>query len=823
MQRISFNEGWEVRPKTNRFAEMVGGGAEWRAVTLPHDAVIGTERTPSATAATGFFAGGTWEYRKSFEVTTEEAGTAIVLEFEGVYRDATVYVNGSVAGQRPYGYSSFSIQVDHLLLFGMQNELRVEARAHDDSRWYSGAGIYRNVWLLRAGRLHLAAGGVRIATPEIDDEVAAVTVDAVVRNQSAGRAVADLRVELVDASGATVARGECPVTTLPGEALSARQRLYVEAPQRWGLDHPYLYSCRVSLLSDGEVVDDEHATFGIRSLALDPIRGLRVNAEPVLLRGACVHHDNGPLGAATIDRAEERRVMLLKEAGFNAIRSAHNPMSNAMLAACDRLGMIVMDEAFDVWTQSKSDDDYALRFARWWEQDIAAMVNKDFNHPSVVFYSIGNEIPEVGEPLGARRGRALADAVHALDGTRFVTQAISGLLVGGAELLAVLRGQMEADSGAEAGPDAGPDEETGVNTAMTDLASRLSTLMLSPVIAEKSAETASYLDVAGYNYMELRFEMDADQFPNRVIVASETHAPAIDSGWSGVLAHPHVIGDFTWTGWDYLGEAGIGRVDYGEPGKGMSGFLGEFPWLTAWCGDIDITGNRRPQSYYREIVFGLRRAPYLAVRRPLPPGQVVVHSSPWSWSDVVASWSWDGHSGEPMTVEVYAGDDEVELLLNRRSLGRRPAGVAHRFRAEFEVEFEPGVLEAVGWRDGEEIGRTSLRSAAGPVRLDARADRAEVRARPTDLAFVDLMLVDGEGTPCMSVARQITVELDGPGHLQGFGSADPLGYGRFTGTTCRSFEGRALAVIRPTGEGVITLTATAEGCEPGRVRIDARR
>jgi beta-galactosidase len=819
VRRVSFNDGWEVRQKTNRFAEMIGAGAEWEAVTLPHDAVIGTERSRSASAATGFYSGGTWEYRKSFEVTAEEADTAIILEFEGVYRDATVYVNGSVAGRRPYGYSSFSLQVDHLLRYGMQNELRVDARAHDDSRWYSGAGIYRNVWLLRAGRLHLAAGGVRIATPEIDDEVAAVTVDAVVRNQSAMTAEADLRVEVVDASGATVARVECPVTTLPGDTCTARQRLYVEAPERWGLDHPYLYSCRVSLLIDGAAVDEEFATFGIRSLAVDPIRGLRINAEPVLLRGACVHHDNGPLGAATIDRAEERRVMLLKDAGFNAIRSAHNPISNAMLAACDRLGMIVMDEAFDVWTQSKSDDDYALRFAQWWEQDIEAMVDKDFNHPSVVFYSIGNEIPEVGEPTGARHGRALARAVHALDGTRFVTQAISGLLVGGAELLGVLRSQMETDSPA----DAGPDQETGVNTAMTDLAGRLSTLMLSPLIAQKSAETASYLDVAGYNYMELRFEMDAKRFPNRVIVASETHAPAIDSGWSGVLRHPHVIGDFTWTGWDYLGEAGIGRVDYGEPGRGMSGFLGEFPWLTAWCGDIDITGHRRPQSFYREIVFGLRSAPYLAVRRPLPPGQVVVHSSPWSWSDVVSSWSWDGHSGGPMTVEVYAGDDEVELLVNGRSLGRRPTGCAHRFRAEFELEFEAGLLEAVAWRDGKEIGRTSLRSAAGPVSLDAHADRAQIEAGPTDLAFVDLMLVDGEGTPCTSDARPITVELDGPGHLQGFGSADPRGDGRFTGTTCMSFEGRALAVIRPTGEGAITLTATAEGCEPGQVRIDARR
>ena len=416
MRRTPFNDGWTVGSKVNSFAELIAGtGSEPTPVTLPHDAMISAERSPSGHGATAYFPSGTWEYRKSFEPAPEDAGSAIVLEFDGVYRDARVRVNDTLVAHRPGGYSDFTVQVDHLLRFGEPNEVKVDARAHDDSRWYSGGGIYRSVWWLQGGRVHLVPGGLQVVTPEIDDDVAVVAVSAVVRNQSIAASNAVLRVELLDADGVVAAGAEAPVTTVPGDALTARQRLCLPEPRRWGPDHPSLYTCRATL-RDGEVVlDEESTTFGIRSLTVDPARGLRINGEPVLLRGACVHHDNGPLGAATIDRAEERRVELLKEAGFNAIRSAHNPLSKPMLDACDRLGVLVMDETFDMWTQPKSEHDYALRFPDWWEADVEAMVRKDFNHPSVILYSIGNEIPEAGTPMGARVGRALAEKIRSLD------------------------------------------------------------------------------------------------------------------------------------------------------------------------------------------------------------------------------------------------------------------------------------------------------------------------------------------------------------------------------------------------------------------------
>jgi len=818
MRRTPFNDGWTVGAKANSFAELIAGaGGEPQLVTLPHDATIGAERSPSGHAATAYFPSGTWEYKKTFELSHDDRGSAVFLEFEGVYRDAQVLVNGSLVAHRPGGYSDFTVQVDHLLRFDEPNEVKVQARAHDDSRWYSGAGLYRSAWLLVAGRVHLVPGGLQLVTPEIDDEVAMVGVAAEVRNQSTVTSSATLRVEIVDGDGTVVARAEAPVTTAPGDVLTARQRLCVRAPHRWGPDDPYLYTCGAALTDGGEVLDEESTTFGIRSVTVDPIRGLRVNGEQVLLRGACVHHDNGLLGAATIARAEERRVELLKEAGFNAIRSAHNPLSKPMLAACDRLGVLVMDETFDMWTQPKSEHDYALRFPDWWEADVEAMVRKDFNHPSVIMYSIGNEIPEAGTPMGARVGRALAEKIRSLDTTRLVTEGISGLLVGGAELFTQLA---EGRDGATADV---PDQETGVNTAMTQIADRLNDLMNAPVVAKNSAQTASYLDVVGYNYMETRLASDGELYPNRVIVASETHPAAIDRGWGAVRRHAHVIGDFTWTGWDYLGEAGIGRTVYGQPGStpGVQSFLGEYPWRTAWCGDIDITGHRRPQSFYREIVFGLRVDPYLAVQRPEHHGEVGA-GTPWSWTDVVSSWSWAGHQGAPVTVEVYADADEVELLVNGRSAGRQPSGAPHRYRSVFEVTYEPGRLESVAWRDGAKIGRTAIRSAGESVLLEAGVDRSVIAAHPEDLAFVTLSLVDGDGTLHVLHDRRIDVEVEGPGVLQALGSANPATEEGFAGPSCTTFEGRALAIVRPTGEGRITLRATAEGCAPQRVEVDAR-
>ncbi|MBL7496352.1 DUF4982 domain-containing protein [Frankia sp. CNm7] len=833
MIRKSFNDGWSYRRKPDAFQALLGWANEgWEAVRLPHDAMVRRERDGSDREAghRGYFPADGYEYRKTFFVPEEYQERRVALEFEGVYRHARVYINGDLAGQCASGYSNFYVRADHLLRYGADNEVRVEARGQDDSRWYPGGGIYRGTSVIVSELLHVALDGVRVTTPAIDDELAVVAVATEIQNESAVTRTVEVVTEIVDADNEIVARDVAPVTVFPGDTATLRQRLTVAEPRRWGVEHPYLYTCRTAVTAGDERLDEESTRFGIRSLSVDARRGLRINGEPVNLRGACIHHDNGVLGAATIDRAESRRVEILKQAGFNAIRSAHNPISKALLDACDQLGMLVMDELSDVWTRSKTAHDYAGDFTASWESDVRAMVAKDVNHPSVVFYSIGNEIPEVGTAPGAVLGRRLAEKVRELDDTRFVTNAVNGLLAAGPEVLSAIAAggaeSMEKNSadGGSAGDETS--EVTGdVNELMTRFREFMPTLMTSEIVTTRTAESMAYLDVAGYNYLDSRYELDRTLFPNRVIVGTETYPSDIDRNWRLVQDSSHVIGDFAWTGWDYLGEPGIGRVEYqSDPAPATSGMpdhQGHYPWLAAWCGDIDITGHRRPASYYREIVFGLRAEPYIAVHRPERHGETVRLATWWSWSDSVSSWSWGGHEGKPVRVDVYSAADEIELLIDGCSVGRAPAGEKNRFTASFTTVYEPGELVAVAYTDGHETGRTALRSAAGDVRLDVTVDRARITADDRDLAFVAITLVDTAGNLHNTADRRVAVELTGPGVLAGFGSADPRSEENFFDTVRTTFDGRALAVIRPTAPGAITVTVTADDCPPNTTRIEA--
>ncbi|KGH46795.1 glycoside hydrolase [Modestobacter caceresii] len=805
MRRTPFTAGWQTRPKANPFAELTGGAPPWETVTLPHDATLGRQRGPEHGAASGYTPGGTYEYRTTLAAPVQWRDRTVLLDFEGVYRSASVYLNGALVAQQAAGYTGFAVPLDGHLRPGQANEIRVECRAHADSRWYAGAGVHRPVHLVVGPLLHIALDGVRVTTPDVEGDLALVEVATTIENDGRGLRTVTVGTQLRDAAGTVVGTDRVPVSVLPGEPAVVRQRIAVREPALWEPDSPALYTAAVALVDGDERIDDDTVSFGIRSLSVDPHRGLRVNGEPVLLRGACIHSDNGVLGAAAIDRADERRVELLKHAGFNALRSAHNPMSRAMLEACDRLGVLVMDELTDVWTQGKTDFDAALTFSHEWERDLAALVRKNVNHPSVIMYSIGNEIPEVGRPAGALWSRRLAERVRELDPTRLVTNGVNGTL------------STPFDPETMALPSA---DEVGINTMMATMGDLMTSIAASEAVGNATAETFGVLDVAGMNYMDSRYEADRERYPNRVIVGSETFPAQIDRLWRQVQDLSHVIGDFTWTGWDYLGEAGIGRVSDAED-PAAAQLAAPWPWLAAWCGDIDITGQRRPASYYREIVFRLRREPYLAVERPERHGREQV-LSPWSWTDTVGSWSWTGAEGRPVTVEVYSDADEVELLQDGRSLGTAPAGQECRFRATFQVTYTPGELTAVARTGGKETGRTTLRSATGPMHLTATADRDVIRADDTDLAFVDLSITDAAGTVVLGTDRELTVAVAGPAVLQGLGSAAPATEESYLDDVHATFDGRALAVVRPTGPGEITVTATAPGCALVTVRLEAR-
>jgi len=473
-----------------------------------------------------------------------------------------------------------------------------------------------------------------------------------------------------------------------------------------------------------------------------------------------------------------------------------------MLDACDRHGMLVMDETFDMWTIGKSAFDYSLSFPEWWERDVEALVAKDVNHPSVIFYSIGNEIPETGNPLGTDWGRRIAEKIRSLDETRFVTNSVNGFVAAITDVARMMAAQREGE--APAGVNAAGDFMGAINA--------------SDMVTQRTAESFAAVDVAGINYGETRYVADRDAFPNRIIVGTETFPRNIDVNWRLVEENPHVIGDFTWTGWDYLGEVGIGRIQHLADGETPS-FAAPYPWLAAWCGDLDITGFRRPMSYYRETVFGLRHEPYLAVQPPQHHG-AVSFPSPWAWSDAIASWTWDVPTGSPATVEVYSDADEVELLLDGESVGRAPAGRDQGFRVLFDVPYAPGELTAVARTAGAEVRRTSLRTANADVRLQAEADRDRLIDDSADLGFVTIELRDSEGVLVTGADRVVRVEVTGAAILQALGSARPDPAEKYDADEHTTFQGRLLAVVRPTGPGPIAVAVTADGLESATVSLE---
>ncbi|WP_138750787.1 glycoside hydrolase family 2 TIM barrel-domain containing protein [Paenibacillus sinopodophylli] len=805
-----FNKDWQVAEKIGSFGMQLETHS--KTVSLPYDALLFSERTPDALGSfkTGFYRNGTWEYKKIFHVSEDYEKKKVIFQFDGVFQRAMVYINGDFAGHHPYGYSQFFIEGDRFLRYGSDNEIKVIVRTADDSRWYSGAGIYRDVYMLTADFVYIEPRGLRLTTPNVANNQAVVCAAISIKNDSAAsKATIQVETEIMDNQGNIVTNDKSVVTVLKGESAVLRQRMYVSDPKLWSVEEPNLYVCKTKIYDAAEnLLDESVEPFGIRSLELDNKSGLSINGKSVKLRGACIHHDNGPIGAVSIAAAEERRITILKEAGFNAIRMSHHPASSALLRACDKLGMLVMEEAFDVWTMNKSDFDYALDFPVWWETDIEAMVSKCYNHPSVIMYSIGNEIPDTGSPNGSVWGRRLAEKIRLLDSTRFTINSINGM-VSVMDLLNEMRANAEEKKGEQA--------QEEINGMMTNLGDTMKAVMVLEVVTKATEESFACVDIAGYNYMDSRYEMDQELFPNRIICGTETFPPDIDLNWRKVLDNNHVIGDFTWTGWDYLGEAGIGQVKY-TPSSILEGVYGAYPSLTSMSGDISITGFRRPASYYREIVFGLRKAPYIAVQRP-QYYHVSPIVTPWSWSDSVCSWSWLGYEGRPIKVEVYAESQEVELLLNGSSLGRQPTGEKNRFKAVFDTEYHPGELVAVAYTNGVEQERFSLYSAEGELNIRVFAERDQLCFDDADLAFIPIVLTDSEGSIYTTKNCKVQVLVEGPGELSGFGTDDPNTTENFSDSIRTTIDGRALAVIRPIDKGEIKVTVKAEGMQENIVFI----
>lgn len=830
MRRQKFNRDWTLNPLDlyEMFLNPAGVKPE-RKVTLPFDATQLEQRDRDVPMGrnTGFYPGGQCTYVKKFTAPPEWRNRTALLEFEGIYANSMVYVNGDYAGGCPHGYTTFTVNLDPFLKYGEENEVKVMAKTYLDSRWYPGMGIYRDVSLMVGSLCHITPYGQKIFTLDTDGDGANIQAEVELENKSYRNVSAYVTTAVMDAEGKKVAEHSAPLTLYGNETEHLTQRIFVPGAKLWSTKDPYLYRVITTVADREKTLDEASCMFGIRTMSLDPEHGLRMNGQVLKLRGACVHHDNGLLGAADIARAEERRVQLLKQAGFNAIRSAHNPVSRAFLDACDRYGMVVMDELTDMWTQRKGDWDYSTYFPTHWPKLVKSIVQKDFNHPSVIFYSIGNEIHETGNAHGAKIGRRLARTLKELDPTRYTTNSVNLLMAGRGQLspASVMGGMSGTETsglpdgvGASVCGSDGISAENAANIDINEMMSNLGPLMdmivAGEAIGKITEETFSCVDVAGYNYAASRYTADRERFPSRVIVGSETFPADIAKNWELVKRHSHVIGDFTWTGWDYLGEAGIGRCVYQEDkDRGNA----DYPWYIAWCGDLDITGYRRPVSYYREIVFGLRTDPYIAVRYPKTYGKTR-KTGGWDFMDGMSGWTWPEAEGRPVEVEVYAPGDKAELFLNGEKVGEsRLEG----YRAVMTVEYRPGTLTAVSYENEEKLGEFSLKTAGEKVFLRARADREIIRADESDLAYVEITLTDEKGTVNPFADRLVQAKVKGAGELAGFGSANPTSEESFQSGRFTAFEGRLLAILRPTGEGEITLTLSADGCDPVLVRVQA--
>ena len=827
MIRESLNQGWLFvsHPKISVQSLAHSDAAEGVMVDLPHDAMIHEPRSADAPGKnqSGFYPGGTYCYIKRLNVPLEWRDQKVELEFGCAYKNASVYINGALAGGCRNGYTEFRVDTDGFLHYGEENEIKVMVNnlGQPSCRWYSGSGLYRGVSLLRGGRARVGSEGVRLKTVWMDDALAMVEARIPLMNDAPTPVRAVLRLEALDAQGRTAALDELPLTLYGGTRETLRRAIQIHQPQPWSCETPALYTYRVRLMAGERELDLEEGRFGVRTLAMDGRRGLLLNGRPVKLRGSCIHHDNGILGACAFAEADARRVRQMKEAGFNCIRCAHNPASRALLDACDEQGMLVMDEYADMWTLPKNPFDEAQDFSASWRDDLASLVRKDYNHPSVILYCLGNEIPEAGGERGAWLCRQMDAYIKELDDSRLTANGVNALLACSSRLREVIGDLMKnrAPSPTSGGGEGGMDGVSAVNSFASLIHGPLGDAMFShPIVTEMLTPFKNATDITGLNYMPSRYGLEGELHPDRLVLGTEEYPSDIVRLWGLVEKYPHVIGDMTWTGYDYLGEAGIGIFYY----DGTINFMPHWPDRLAYIGDIDILGRRRPISYFREIVYGLRKEPYIAVTRMERNG-VQPNKTSWMFKDNIASWTWRGFEDQTASVDVYSDAPRVELLLNGASLGVKPAGHDNEFTATFEVPYRPGTLTARALRDGRPAECFSLETADADVRLCPRPEGTGLNAGSGELLFIPVCLADAGGRENPQIEKEVTASVEGPVELMAFGTARPSGENAYDGFSCSTYDAQAMAVIRAGKEtGAAKVVFTAEGCEATMVRIDVK-
>ena len=770
-----FDEGWLFH-----YGDVADGqkisidDTGWRTVDLPHDWSIedipGTDSPFDPTivdgVASGFTKGGTAWYRKHFKTTKDDKDKRFYIRFDGVYMDSDIWINEHHLGNYFFGYSSFEYDLTDYIKFGQDNIIAVQVKTETvTSRWYSGSGIYRHVWLTKTSPLHIAGNGTAITTPLVSEKEATVEVSSKILNTEKIETPVTVKLKVLDSNGKQVAKAEKEAhLSREKEATTINQKVEIPTPSLWSVDTPHLYILVTEVWAGDKKTDSTKETFGVRSIEFDTERGFLLNGKVLKLKGGCVHHDNGPLGAMAFDRAEERKVELHKAAGYNALRISHNPPSPALLDACDRLGMLVIDEAFDVWRYGHFAEDYSKRFDELWKQDLEAMILRDRNHPSIIMWSIGNEIKQNDTQEIADLSREMADFTRSIDNTRPVT--------------------------------------AGVNS-----------------VSDQKAAYIATLDVAGYNYSPNEYQAGRKRNPNQLIYASESYASQAYDYWKDVEKYPWLIGDFVWTSFDYIGEASIGWYGY---------YLEQefYPFYVAYCGDMDICGIRRPQSYFRETLWSAEPIVSINVTPPttsFPLNPKKEDWSVWDWPDEIASWTFDDSEGKELKVWIYTQCDEAELFLNGKSLGRNKNTPETKHKLQWNVPYQKGTLEAKGYINGKEVASSTLSSAGKIETIRLTADRDVLQSDGQDLSYVTVELIDANGVVSPLAEDLVTFSVEGRGSLIAVANSNPMSTESFQKNYRKAWRGQCLAIVKAGRKsGTVKLTAHVDGLPDSTIIINVK-
>jgi beta-galactosidase len=780
-----FNDGW-------RFLKGEAPGAErpdfadssWRKLTLPHDwAIEGPFDKQYNPNTGGLPVSGTGWYRKHFTIAASEKGRLVSVEFDGAMSNARVWLNGTEVGFRPYGYSSFEIDLTPHLRWGEDNVLAVRlAPEANASRWYPGAGIYRNVWLTITDPVHVAHWGTYVTTPEVKPDKATVSIVTSVENRTPAAASIRLETALVDAAGATVSRTATDASAPANGKQDVAQKLEVANPRLWDIDHPDLYQAITEVKQGDRVLDRYVTPFGIRTIDFNNEKGFLLNGRYLKIHGVCNHHDLGALGAAVNTRALERQLEIMRSMGVNAIRTSHNPPAPELLDLADRMGFLVMDEAFDMWRIPKVKNGLSKFFDEWHERDLRDMIHRDRNHPSVFMWSIGNEIPEQRKPEGGVLAHQLTEICHQEDRTRPTTSAFDQ-------------------------PDAAIQNELAANVDVPGFnyePMRYADFQKGhPAWAIYGSETESCVSSRGVYHLPMKLE---SKTPDLQVSSYDIEAPpwayCPDVEFTYQEQSPNVMGEFVWTGFDYLGEP--------TPYGGMK----DWPSRSSYFGIVDLAGFPKDRFYI-----------YKSYWTSVPTVHVFPH------------WNWSGHEGEKIPVMVYTNAQEVELFLNGKSLGRKKLGadtfempvnkkvsktgaLTSRFRLVWDVPYQAGELRAVGYRDGKQYATDSVRTAGAPARIVLAPDRKSIRSGSDDLSFVTVRVEDKDGNLCPLADNLVRFKVSGPGSIAGVDNGNAASVEPFQADYRKAFSGLALLIVRSGEAGQVRVTATSEGLPAGETTID---